>query len=98
LDEGDAVSAVGLRFGGITTFSCSLSRLAAVQRSSLIVSLPRFVRRVERSEYNTRGEGNAGLFLATKKPASALALDPGSLFYRGACARGIYDKPAKLAS
>ena len=41
------VSAVGLRLGGIVTFCCSLSRLAAVQGSSLIVSLPRFVRRVE---------------------------------------------------
>jgi hypothetical protein len=41
LDGGDAVSAVGLRLGGIMTFCCSLSRLAAVQGSSLIVSLPR---------------------------------------------------------
>src|SRR6516225_5822950 len=41
------VSAVGLRLGGIVTFCRSLSRLAAVQGSSLIVSLPRFVRRVE---------------------------------------------------
>ena len=68
LDGGDAVSAVGLRFGGIVTFCCSLSRLAAVQGSSLIVSLPRFVRRVERSQYHTRRKGNAGLFLATKNP------------------------------
>ena len=67
-DGGDAVSAIGLRFGGIVTFCCSLSRLAAVQGSSLIVSLPRFVRRVERSQYNTRREGNAGPFLATKNP------------------------------
>jgi len=53
-DGGDAVEGVCLRFGGIITFSCSLSRLAAVQGSSLIVSLPRFIRRVERSECNTR--------------------------------------------
>src|SRR5215831_5128904 len=65
LGEGDAVSAVGLRLGGIVTFFCSLSRFAAVQGSSLIVSLPRFVRRAERSEHNTRREGNAGLFLPT---------------------------------
>jgi len=61
LDGGYADSAVGLGLGGIVTFCCSLSGLAAVQGSSLIVSLPRFVRRVERSEYNTRREGNAGL-------------------------------------
>ena len=42
LDGGDAVSAVGLRLGGIVTFCCSLSRTAAVQGSPLIVSLPRF--------------------------------------------------------
>ena len=53
------VSAVGLRLGDIGTFSCSLSRLAAVQGSSLIVSLPRFVRRVERSEYSTGRERGA---------------------------------------
>ena len=47
VDGGDAVSAIGLRFGGIVTFCCSLSLLAAVQGSSLIVSLPRFVRRVD---------------------------------------------------
>ena len=67
MDGDDAVSTGGLRLGGIVTFCCSLSRLAAVQGSSLIASLPRFVRRVERSEYNTRPEGNAGLFLATKR-------------------------------
>ena len=79
LDGGDAVSAVGLRFGGIVTFCCSLSRLAAVQGSSLIVSLPRFVHRVEPSQYNTRREGNAGLFLATKtrqRAGARAALDP----------------------
>ena len=64
LDGGNACSAVCLRFGAIVTFCYSLSRLAAVQGSSLIVSLPRFVRRVER---NTRPEGNVGLFLATKR-------------------------------
>jgi len=42
-----------------------LSRLAAVQGSSLIVSLPRFIRRVERSEYNTRQEGKVVLSSAT---------------------------------
>jgi len=47
LDGDDAVAAVCVRFGGFVTFSCPLSRLAAVQGSSLIVSLPRFVRRVE---------------------------------------------------
>jgi hypothetical protein len=66
LDGGGAASAVGLRLGGIVTFCCSLSRLAAVQGSSLIVSLPRFVRRVEGSDYNTRREENAGLSLKTK--------------------------------
>ena len=49
LDTGDVVSGVGLRLGGIAIFCCSLSRLAAVQGSSLIVSLPRFVCGVERS-------------------------------------------------
>ena len=41
LDGDDAVAAVCVRFGGFVTFSCPLSRLAAVQGSSLIVSLPR---------------------------------------------------------
>jgi hypothetical protein len=67
---GPGVPAVGLRFAGIVTLCCPLSRLAALQGSSLIVSLPRFVRRVERSQYTTRREGNAGLFLATKNPAA----------------------------
>src|SRR5215468_10530394 len=40
LDGDDAVAAVCVRFGGFVTFSCPLSRLAAVQGSSLIVSLP----------------------------------------------------------
>jgi hypothetical protein len=66
LDGGDAVSAVGLRLGGIVTFCCSLSRTAAVQGSPLIVSLPRFVRRVEGSDYNPRWGENAGLSLKTK--------------------------------
>jgi hypothetical protein len=52
----------------IITFSCSLSRLAAVQGSSLIVSLPRFIRRVERSECSTREEGRVVLSLVTKHP------------------------------
>jgi hypothetical protein len=62
------ISAVGLRLGRIVTFCCSLSRLAAVQGSSLIVSLSRFVRCVERSEFNTRTEGNAGLSVVTNNP------------------------------
>jgi hypothetical protein len=53
-EGGDGVSAVCLRFGGIVTFCCPFSRLAAVHGSSLIVSLPRFVRRVERPEYSMR--------------------------------------------
>jgi len=68
LGEGDAVSAVGLRLGGIVTFFCSLSRFAAVQGSSLIVSLPRFVV-VLSTESITRD----------KNPPGALAFGPLSI-------------------
>ena len=63
------VSAVGLRLGGIVTFCCSFSRLAAVQGSSLIVSLPRFVR------YST--EGNAGLSPAKKNHRAGARFESG---------------------
>src|SRR5215813_11160637 len=57
LDGGDVLAGVCPRCGDVVTFSCSLYRLAAVQGSSLIVSLPRFIRRVKRSECNTRRQG-----------------------------------------
>jgi hypothetical protein len=57
LGGGDAVSAVRVRFGLVVSFSCTLSRLAAVHGSSLIVSLPRFIRRVSDQSITPEGKG-----------------------------------------
>jgi hypothetical protein len=57
LNGGDGVSAVRVRLGGVVTFGCSLSRLAAVQGSSLIVSLPRFIRCVSDRNITRGGKG-----------------------------------------
>jgi len=54
---GDAVLAVRAHFGRVVTFSRTLSRLAAVQGSSLIVSLPQFTRRVSDQSITPEGKG-----------------------------------------
>jgi hypothetical protein len=57
LGGGDAVSAVRVRFARVVSFGRTLSRLAAVQGSSLIVSLPRFIRRVSDQSIAPKGKG-----------------------------------------
>jgi hypothetical protein len=53
------------RYNDLLLLLLAISRCPGI---ILIVSLPRFVRRVERSENNTRRERNAGLSLAIKNP------------------------------
>ena len=57
LGGGDAVSADRVRFGRVVSFSRTLSRLAAVQGSSLIVSLPQFTRCVSDQSITPEGKG-----------------------------------------